>query len=65
MHQYYIEWKSVAASGTIEGNYSQTIHAHYLVEAMNVWEKQHSSLSPDEHGVCLVITCVSWQPEGA
>ena len=63
MQTYYIEWSAVAASGTVEGSYKQTIRAPNLSGALMVFETQHGSLAPDENGVCLVITTISWQPE--
>ncbi len=59
---YRFTWEAVAASGLIEGKYEQTIHAKHLADACDYFTYHHGNLSPDENGVCLVITSIAWQP---
>ena len=62
MQLYHFEWQAISAAGTVEGEYTQTIPAPDASGAMMVFEAQNGNLAPDENGVCLVITCISWQP---
>jgi hypothetical protein len=59
---YYFTWTAVAATGVCEGMYEQTIFGETLTEACEYFERHHGPLSPDENGVCLVITNIAWQP---
>jgi hypothetical protein len=60
--EYHFKWQAVAGSGIIEGQYKQTIYGESLTDAVSKFEKFHGPLSPDDNGVCIVITCVSWAP---
>ena len=62
MENYYFEHQAVDASGIVEATCNQVIAADNLEEAIRIFQKQHGKLSPDENGVCIVITCISWQP---
>jgi hypothetical protein len=59
---YHFTWAAIAPTGTIEGRYEQTIYGETLEQAMSYFESFHGSLSPDENGVCLIITGIAWQP---
>lgn len=59
---YHFVWEAVAATGICEGQYSQTIYGETLAEACAYFESFHGPLSPNEDGVCLVITSIAWQP---
>jgi fructoselysine-6-P-deglycase FrlB-like protein len=59
---YHFTWKAVAATGKIEGLYEQTIYGKTFAAASAQFESFHGPLSPDENGVCIVITSIAWQP---
>jgi hypothetical protein len=59
---YRFVWDAIAATGEIEGRYEQTIYGETLVAACAQFELFHGPLSPDENGVCLVISSIAWQP---
>ena len=59
---YHFAWTATAATGEVEGRYEQTIYGETLAKAMEYFESFHGPLSPDENGVCLVITSVAWGP---
>jgi hypothetical protein len=59
---YHFVWEAVAATGLTEGKYEQLIYAKNLVQACDYFTYNHGDLSPDENGVCLVISCIAWQP---
>jgi hypothetical protein len=59
---YLFTWEAVAASGLVEGKYEQLIHAKHLEDACDYFTYHHGELSPDENGVCIIITGISWQP---
>lgn len=52
---YHFVWTAIAADGSIEGKYEQTIHGKHLADACDYFTFHHGSLSPDENGVRLVI----------
>jgi hypothetical protein len=59
---YHFTWDAIAATGEIEGRYEQTIYGETLAQAMSYFEGFHGPLSPDENGVCLIITGIARQP---
>jgi hypothetical protein len=59
---YYFTWNAIAAAGNIEGIYEQSIYGKNFADACAQFESFHGPLSPDENGVCLVITGIAWQP---
>ena len=59
---YYFKWEAISAAGLCEGVYEQTIYGETLNEAVSQFASYHGGLEPDENGVCLVITCITWQP---
>lgn len=59
---YHFVWEAIAATGTIEGKYEQTIYGETLAAAIEQFTTFHGDLTPDEDGVCLVIYCIAWQP---
>jgi hypothetical protein len=58
---YHFVWKAIAIDGAIEGVYEQTIYGENLAAAIEQFTTFYGNLSPDENGVCLVITCIAWQ----
>jgi hypothetical protein len=59
---YRFEWTAVSAAGVSEGVYEQTIYGESLTKAVEQFESFHGSIGPDEDGMCIIITCISWQP---
>ena len=59
---YHFVWQAVAAAGIIEGVYEQTIYGSSFADAALTFTIQYGGLTPDENGVCLVITSISWGP---
>ncbi len=59
---YCFVWKSVAATGEVEGEYSQVIYGETAAKALEYFVQHHGGLEPDENGVCNVITCLAWSP---
>jgi hypothetical protein len=59
---YFFSWEAISATGIIEGQYEQTIYGVNLADAVTQFENFHGTLTPDENGVCLVITAISWSP---
>jgi len=59
---YFFQWQAVNAAGLIEGVYEQTIYGDTLSAAVAQFESFHGSLGPNEDGVCLLITAITWQP---
>jgi len=59
---YNFTWTAVSAAGIIEGQYEQTLYGETLMTAISYFESFHGPLSPDENGVCLVITGIAWGP---
>jgi hypothetical protein len=59
---YYFCWTAVAACGTIEGKFEQTIYGETLTAAVEQFQFYHGAIGPNEDGVCLVINSIAWQP---
>ena len=59
---YRFVWDAIAATGETEGRYEQTIYGKTLAQAVEYFESFHGPLSPDENGVCLIISSIAWQP---
>ena len=59
---YTIKWKSVDAAGRVVGLYEQDIYGKTLADAVAQFESFHGSLGPDEDGVRLCMTAVTWNP---
>lgn len=59
---YYFKWEAVNAAGVCEGVYEQTIYGETLVAAVAQFESFHGPIGPDENGVCILITAITWQP---
>jgi hypothetical protein len=59
---YYFKWEAVNAAGVCEGVYEQTIYGKTLTSAIEYFERHHGPIGPDENGVSILITAVTWQP---
>lgn len=59
---YFFSWEAVSATGICEGKYDQVIFGSSLSDAISTFTAQHGELIPNEDGVCLIITTISWGP---
>lgn len=59
---YFFQWQAVNGAGLIEGVYEQTIYGETLTAAVAQFESFHGPIGPNEDGVCLLITAITWQP---
>lgn len=60
---YVFEWTETDATGTIEGEYSQTIYGDNLSDAIATYLIQHGEIAPDENGVKIVIKKIAFESE--